>query len=183
MYHREQTMPTSLFGAIEMAPKDPILGVTEAFVADQNPNKVNLGVGVYNDDSGKLPLLECVRQVERELSGKAAARGYLPIDGLAAYDKASQALVFGPDSELMRTGRIVTIQALGGTGALKVGADFLRRTLPAASVWISDPSWENHRALFENAGFKVSSYRYYDQETRGLDFNGMVAAIDAIPAG
>jgi len=183
MYHRERNMANTLFGAIEMAPRDPILGVTEAFVADQNPRKVNLGVGVYNDDSGKLPLLECVRQVERELSARAASRGYLPIDGIAAYDKASQALVFGFDHELIRAGRIVTIQALGGTGALKVGADFLHKTLPNAAAWISEPSWENHRALFENAGFKVNTYRYYDQDTHGLDFNGMLAAIDAIPAG
>jgi aromatic-amino-acid transaminase len=176
-------MPTSVFGAVEMAPRDPILGITEAFVADPNPNKVNLGVGVYNDDSGKVPLLECVRHVERELSAKGLARNYLPIDGIAAYDKAAQALVFGADSSLIRDGRIVTVQALGGTGALKVAADFLRRLLPKGKVWISDPSWENHRALFENAGFEVGTYRYYDTDTRGLDFGGMIAAIDAVPAG
>src|SRR5215207_11173326 len=176
-------MPTSLFGAIEMAPRDPILGVTEAFVADPNPSKVNLGVGVYNDDSGKLPLLECVKQVERDLSAKAAARNYLPIDGIAAYDKSAQGLVFGADSELIRNGRIVTIQALGGTGALKVAADYLRRISPEAKVWISDPSWENHRALFEHAGFEVQTYRYYDAATHGLDFEGMIDAIDAIPHG
>ena len=178
-----EPMPTSLFSDVPLAPRDPILGVTEAFVADQNPRKVNLGVGVYNDDTGKLPLLECVRQVEREMSAKAAARGYLPIDGIAAFDKASAALVFGPDSEVVRNGRIVTVQTLGGTGALKVGADFLRRLLPNARVWISDPSWENHRALFEHAGFSVDTYRYYEAETRGLDFAGMIAAIDAMPAG
>ncbi len=176
-------LPTSLFGAIEMAPRDPILGVTEAFVADQNPRKVNLGVGVYNDDTGKLPLLECVKRVEREMTSKASARGYLPIDGIAAYDKAAQALVFGADSEAVRSGRIVTVQALGGTGALKVGADFLRRLLPDAQVWISDPSWENHRALFENAGFEVNNYRYYDAGTHGLDFAGMIEAIETMPAG
>jgi len=176
-------MPTSLFGAVEMAPRDPILGVTEAFVADPNTNKVNLGVGVYNDDTGKLPLLECVKQVEREMSARAAARNYLPIDGIAAYDKAAQVLVFGADSELVRTGRIVTIQALGGTGALKIAADFIRRVSPEAKVWISDPSWENHRALFEHAGFAVNTYRYYDAATHGLDFAGMMAAIDTIPAG
>jgi aromatic-amino-acid transaminase len=178
-----EPMPTSLFGEVPLAPRDPILGVTEAFVADPNPRKVNLGVGVYNDDSGKLPLLECVRQVEREMSAKGASRGYLPIDGIAAYDKACAALVFGIDSELIRNNRIVTVQTLGGTGALKVGADLLRRLLPAARVWITEPSWENHRALFEQAGFNVESYRYYDAETRGLDFAGMIAAIDAMPAG
>jgi len=176
-------LPTSLFGAVEMAPRDPILGVTEAFVADTNPRKVNLGVGVYNDDTGKLPLLQCVKRVEADMTAKAAARGYLPIDGIAAYDKASQALVFGADSEPVRSGRVVTIQALGGTGALKVGADFLRRLLPQAEVWISDPSWENHRALFENAGFRVNTYRYYDAATHGLDFAGMIESIDAMPPG
>ena len=176
-------LTTSLFDGLEMAPRDPILGVTEAFVADPNPRKVNLGVGVYNDDTGKLPLLECVQRVEREMTSKAASRGYLPIDGIAAYDKASQALVFGADSEPVKSGRIVTVQALGGTGALKVAADFLRRLLPEANVWISDPSWENHRALFELAGFRVDTYRYYDAVTRGLDFAGMLASIDAMPAG
>ena len=120
-------MPSSVFSAVEMVPRDPILGVTEAFHADSNPSKVNLGVGVYNDDTGKLPLLECVKRVERELTNKSAPHGYLPIDGLQAYDKAAQALVFGADSEPLRTGRIVTIQAIGGTGALKIAADFLRR--------------------------------------------------------
>ena len=178
-----EPMTTSPFGEVPLAPRDPILGVTETFVADPNPRKVNLGVGVYNDDSGKLPLLECVRQVEREMSAKGSARGYLPIDGIAAYDKASAALVFGADSDVIRSGRVVTVQTLGGTGALKVGADFLRRVLPDARVWISDPSWENHRALFEQAGFAVENYRYYDAETRGLDFAGMIEAIDAMPAG
>lgn len=176
-------MPTSLFGAVKMAPRDPILGVTEAFNADPNPRKVNLGVGVYKDDTGKLPLLECVKRVEKEMTAKASSRGYLPIDGIEAYDKATQALVFGADSEPVRSGRIVTVQALGGTGALKVGADFLRRLLPDAAVWISDPSWENHRALFENAGFRVNNYRYYDAGPHDLDVAGMLEAIDSMPAG
>lgn len=166
-----------------MAPRDPILGVTEAFNADTNPRKVNLGVGVYYNDEGKVPLLECVRKAEQQLVAQAAPRAYLPIDGLAAYDKAVQALVFGADSPLIRDRRVVTVQALGGTGGLKIGADFLRRLAPGASVWISDPSWENHRALFENAGFRVNTYRYYDGATRGLDFAGMVAALAAVPAG
>jgi aromatic-amino-acid transaminase len=174
-------LTSSLFGELEMAPRDPILGVTEAYVADPNPKKVNLGVGVYNDDSGKLPLLECVKRVEQQLTEKAAARGYLPIDGIAAYDKASQQMVFGNDSEISKEGRIVTVQALGGTGALKVAADFLRRVVPDAVTFISDPSWENHRALFEMAGFPVETYRYYDAATRGLDFGGMLASIDAMP--
>jgi aromatic-amino-acid transaminase len=168
----------SPLASMPMAPADPILGVTEAYVADQNPRKVNLGVGVYTDDQGKIPLLECVRHAESERLKSAAPRGYLPIDGLAAYDRAVQALVFGKESE-----RIVTVQALGGTGGLKVGADFLKLLQPGAQVWISDPSWENHRQLFEAAGFKVNTYPYYDAKTHGLDFAGMKQALDALPAG
>ncbi|MBK6601094.1 MAG: aspartate/tyrosine/aromatic aminotransferase [Betaproteobacteria bacterium] len=175
--------PPSLLAAIELAPRDPILGITEAFVADTNPHKVNLGVGVYCDDHGKVPLLECVKRAERELTAHAAPRGYLPIDGLAAYDKAVQALLFGTDSEIVQSGRALTVQALGGTGGLKVGADFLHRFAPEAQVWISNPSWENHRALFEGAGFIVNHYAYYDPATRGLDFTAMQADLQRIPVG
>ncbi len=173
----------SLFTAIEMAPRDPILGLTEQFNADTNPAKVNLGVGVYNDDSGKLPLLQCVAQAERQMTDAAKAHGYLPIDGIAAYDKAVQALVFGADSEAVTAGRVVTVQAVGGTGGLKLGADFLKKMSPNASVFISDPSWENHRALFGSAGFKVETYPYYDAEQRGVRFDAMLAALGAAPAG
>jgi aromatic-amino-acid transaminase len=173
----------SLLSAIELAPRDPILGVSEAFIADANARKVNLGVGVYYDDSGKIPLLDCVKRAERELADKAAPRGYLPIDGIPAYDKAVQALVFGADSAILAEGRGVTVQALGGTGGLKIGADFLRKFAPGAQVWISDPSWENHRALFEGAGFVVNQYPYYAATTRGLDFAGMRAALETMPAG
>ncbi|HEX7273673.1 MAG TPA: amino acid aminotransferase [Casimicrobiaceae bacterium] len=172
-----------LFAAVEMAPRDPILGVTEAFNADPNPNKVNLGVGVYYDESGKVPLLECVRRAEEVITGKAAPHAYLPIDGMAAYDRAVQRLLFGPDSDILTSGRVATVQALGGTGALKVAADFLRRFAPGAQVWISDPSWENHRALFEGAGFVVNTYPYYDPPTHGLDFERMIDALGRIPAG
>jgi aromatic-amino-acid transaminase len=172
-----------VLSAIEMAPRDPILGVSEAFHADPNPNKVNLGVGVYYDDNGKVPLLECVRRAEHAVTERSAPHVYLPIDGIAAYDRAVQKLVFGADSEILRAGRVVTVQALGGTGALKIGADFLRRFAPAAQIWISDPSWENHRALFENAGFNVNVYPYYDAATRGLDFAGMIGALDRVPPG
>jgi aromatic-amino-acid transaminase len=161
-----------------MAPADPILGVTEAFVADTNPRKVNLGVGVYYDDTGKIPLLECVRHAESERLKSSPHRGYLPIEGLAAYDNAVQELVFGKEDK-----RIVTVQALGGTGGLKVGADFLKRLLPQATVWISEPSWENHRQLFEAAGFTVNAYAYYEPKSRGLDFAGMQRALEAVPAG
>jgi aromatic-amino-acid transaminase len=168
----------SPLASVPLAPADPILGVTEAFVADTSPKKVNLGVGVYTDDDGKIPVLECVRHAESERLKSAPARGYLPIDGLAAYDQAVQTLVFGAESN-----SIVTVQALGGTGGLKIGADFLKQINPAAEVWISEPSWENHRQLFEAAGFKVNSYRYYDPKTHGLDVLGMQQSLNAIPAG
>src|SRR4029079_13866822 len=172
-----------LLAAIEMAPRDPILGVTEAFNADPNPRKVNLGVGVYCDDNGKVPLLECERRAERLLTDKGGPHVYLPIDGIAAYARAVRGLVFGAESELVQAGRVVTVQALGGTGSLKIGADFLRRFAPGAQVWISDPSWENHRALFEGAGFVVNAYPYYQPSTHGLDIDGMIAALQKLPAG
>ena len=179
------TAPASspLFSAIEMAPRDPILGITEGFNADKNPAKVNLGVGVYYDDNGKVPLLECVKKAEAILIEKFAPRTYLPIEGLAAYDKAVQELVFGADSAVVQEKRAITAQAIGGTGALKLGADFLKRFAPDAQVWISDPSWENHRALFETAGFKVNNYPYYDAATRGVNFSGMLDALKSMPAG
>ena len=173
----------SLLAGVQMAPRDPILGLTEAYNADKSPKKVNLGVGVYTDDNGKVPLLECVRRAERQLVEQPAARNYLPIDGLAAYDRAVQSLVFGANCPALKQGRIITVQSLGGTGGLRVGADFLRRTAPNAELWISDPSWENHRAVFETAGFKVNTYPYYDAKTRDVDFDGMLGALKAMPAG
>ncbi len=173
----------SIFQAVETAPRDPILGLTEQFNADTNPAKVNLGVGVYNDDSGKLPLLQCVAQAERQMTEAAKAHGYLPIDGIAAYDKAVQGLVFGADHDAVTSGRVVTVQAVGGTGGLKLGADFLKKLSPTATVLISDPSWENHRALFSSAGFKVDTYPYYDAEARGIRFDAMLAALKAAPGG
>ena len=173
----------SLFAAVEMAPRDPILGLNEQFAADPRPNKVNLGVGVYYDDEGKLPLLQCVQLAERALMEKPAARGYLPIDGIAAYDNAVKALVFGAASEAVQSGRVATVQAIGGTGGLKIGADFLKKLKPGAQVLISDPSWENHRALFTQAGFEVGTYAYYDAAQRGLDFAGMLASLEAAAPG
>ena len=173
----------SLFTAVEMAPRDPILGLNEQFAADTNPNKVNLGVGVYFDDNGKLPLLECVQSAEKAMMDKPTARGYLPIDGIAAYDAAVKSLVFGSDSEPVKSGRVATVQGIGGTGGLKIGADFLKKISPNAKVMISDPSWENHRALFTNAGFQVGSYAYYDAEKRGVNFEGMLASLNAAAAG
>ena len=173
----------SLFTAVEMAPRDPILGLNEQFNADTNPAKVNLGVGVYYDDNGKLPLLECVQIAEKQMMASPKPRGYLPIDGIAAYDSAVKGLVFGADSEPVTSGRVATVQCIGGTGGLKVGADFLKRLNPNATVLISDPSWENHRAIFNNAGFPVETYPYYDAATRGINFDGMLAALNAAPAG
>src|SRR5690606_3239274 len=166
----------------ELAPRDPILGLNEQYNSDTRPQKVNLGVGVYYNDEGRIPLLRAVRQAEIQRIEAAAARGYLPIDGLAAYNKAAQVLLLGEGSEVIASGRALTAQALGGTGALKIGADFLRQLLPQSKVAISNPSWENHRALFERAGFTVETYPYYDPATHGLDFDGMLAGLKALPA-
>jgi len=172
----------SLFSAVEMAPRDPILGLNEAFNADTRATKVNLGVGVYFTDEGKIPLLRAVQEAEKARLASATPRGYLPIEGIAAYDQAVQALLFGKESTLITEGRVVTAQALGGTGALKIGADFLKRLYPDTKVAISDPSWENHRALFESAGFPVVNYAYYDAASHGLNFAGMVASLKSYPA-
>ncbi|MFT3777248.1 MAG: amino acid aminotransferase [Ottowia sp.] len=173
----------SLFSAVELAPRDPILGLNEQFAADTNPRKVNLGVGVYFDDDGKLPLLKCVQAAEKALMDAPKPRGYLPIDGIAAYDAAVKGLVFGEGSEPVKSGRVATVQGLGGTGGLKIGADFLKKLSPDAKVLISDPSWENHRALFTQAGFEVGTYRYYDAAKRGVDWGGMLADLKAAAPG
>jgi aromatic-amino-acid transaminase len=176
-------MSSALFARVEMAPTDPILGVTEAYNNDLNPNKVNLGVGVYTDDNGKVPVLECVRRVEQQMAASAMPRNYLPIDGLKTYDRAVQEVLFGADSPVVKDGRVVTVQTLGGTGGLKIGADLLRRVNPTADIWISDPSWENHRAIFEYAGYRVNVYPYYDAETHGLKFDAMLDTFEKMPAG
>ena len=176
-------MPASIFAAVEMAPRDPILGLNEGFNADPRTEKVNLGVGVYYDDNGRIPLLSAVKAAEKARLEAMPARGYQPIEGAAAYNSAVQNLLFGKDSELTASGQVVTIQALGGTGALKVGADYLKRLIPGASVYISDPSWENHRALFESAGFPVENYPYYDPATRGVNFARMKSTLDGLAPG
>ncbi|NEN75762.1 aspartate/tyrosine/aromatic aminotransferase [Pelistega sp. NLN82] len=173
----------SIFSNVELAPRDPILGLNEQYNADTRPTKVNLGVGVYYDAEGRLPVLKAVQIAEQELAKKVSPRGYLPIEGIATYDKGAQALLLGKDSELSKAGRALTFQALGGTGALKIGADFLKQINPNANVHISNPSWENHRALFERAGFTVNNYPYYDASTHGLDFAAMLAYLDTLPAG
>ncbi|GHU30357.1 aspartate aminotransferase [Betaproteobacteria bacterium] len=177
------SMTSSIFSSVELAPRDPIFGLNEAFNADSRTNKVNLVVGVYLDDAGKIPLLNAVKAVERTRLESMPSWGYQPIDGSAAYNKQVQSLLFGKDSPLLAEGRVVTAQALGGTGALKLGADYLKRLLPNAAVYISDPSWENHRALFESAGFTVKNYPYYDAATRGVDFAAMKSCLAALPAG
>ena len=173
----------SLFASVELAPRDPILGLTEQFNADTRSQKVNLGVGVYGDENGRLPLLQAVQQAEARLLATPRPRGYQPIDGAAAYNKGVQALLLGDEHPAITEGRAVTVQTLGGTGALKIGADFLRQALPKAHVAISNPSWENHRALFERAGFTVDTYPYYDAATHGLDFEGMIGYLETQPAG
>ncbi len=163
--------------------RDPILGLNEAFNADTRTNKVNLGVGVYCNEEGKIPLLRAVVEAETIRVAQHASRGYLPIDGIAAYDQAVQKLLFGNDSPLIAAGRVITTQAVGGTGALKIGADFLKQLLPNAVVAISDPSWENHRALFETAGFPVQNYRYYDAATHDVNRAGLLEDLNALPSG
>ncbi|MGF6496140.1 aromatic-amino-acid transaminase [Luteibacter sp. 621] len=173
----------TLFSAVELAPRDPILGLNEAFGADTRADKVNLGVGVYYDANGHVPLLRAVREAEKARLEAQLPRGYLPIDGIALYDSAVQKLLFGAESPLLADRRVVTAQALGGTGALKVGADFLKRLNPDVPVAISNPSWENHRALFESAGFNVVDYPYYDAATHGVDVEGMLAGLAKLPKG
>ncbi|VVD78343.1 aromatic amino acid aminotransferase [Pandoraea horticolens] len=173
----------TLFSAVELAPRDPILGLNEAYNADHRTEKVNLGVGVYFNAEGKLPLLKAVKAAEEQRVAAGLPRGYLPIEGIAAYDKAVQEMLFGKDSPVLAEGRVITAQALGGTGALKIGADFLKQLNPNAAVAISDPSWENHRALFTQAGFNVVSYPYYDAESHGVNLPGMLDMLGKEPEG
>lgn len=173
----------SSFASVEMVPGDPILGLTEAYNADTRPGKVNLGVGIYYDEQGRIPLLKAVREVEQALALEAKPRGYIPIDGLAAYDEATRRLLFGADSPLLAAGRVATSQTIGGSGALRVGADLLKKALPKAKIAISSPSWENHRVVFGYAGFEVVDYAYYDPSTHGLDFPGMLADLGKLEPG
>ena len=173
----------SLLANVKMAPRDAILGLTELYVTDSNPKKVNLGVGVYYDDQGKVPLLECVRRADEALAAAHVARPYLAMDGFPDYVRQVQSLLFGPEHAAVKAGRVTTVQAVGGTGGLKVGADFIRRFAPDAAVWMSDPTYDNHIPLFEEAGFRVESYPYYDPRTRGIRYTEMLAAMRAIPKG
>ena len=173
----------SVFEDVKLAPADPILGLNEAFRADERTSKVNLGIGVYLDENGQMPLMECVRAAEDRLAAAAKPHAYLPIDGLPDYVRLVRELVFGADSPAVAQGRIATAQSLGGTGALKVGADFIATLSPGSPVLISDPSWENHRAIFTRAGFTVGTYRYYDAEAKGIDVDGMIADLEAARPG
>lgn len=172
----------SLFSAVELAPRDPILGLYEIYNADTRAHKVNLGVGVYFTEEGKIPLLRAVQVAEKQILESPKSRGYLPIEGIASYNSAVQNLIFGASSSLLADHRAVTFEGLGGTGALKIGADFLRRLKPNASVAISDPSWENHRGLFEGAGFVVTQYPYYDASTRSVNFQALKDFLQKLPA-
>ncbi len=171
----------SLLQTIQLAPADPILGLNESFAKDPRQDKVNLGVGVYLDEEGALPLLECVRVAEERLAEQNKPHGYLGIDGLPAYIQATRELVFGSDASVLE--RVASVQSLGGTGALKVGADFIEQLTPYARILISTPSWENHRALFTRAGFEVGQYRYYSPELLGIDVDGMIQDLEEAEEG
>jgi aromatic-amino-acid transaminase len=172
----------SFFSHLEPYAGDPILSLNEAFQADPRPNKVNLSIGIYFDDAGRIPVLDCVRQAEAQMLAEGGAKPYLPIEGSAAMRKAVQHLLFGAGHEAVKGGRIATLQTVGSSGGLKVGADFIKRWLPGSSVWVSDPTWDNHRAMFEGAGVTVNTYPYYDPVTGGVRFAEMKAAIAALPA-
>ncbi|MFJ2992406.1 amino acid aminotransferase [Pandoraea sp. NPDC087047] len=171
-----------MFEHIDAYPGDPILSLNENFAKDPRANKVNLSIGIYYDDDGRLPVMNAVRQAEALLLAEVGPKPYLPMAGFANYRDAVQGLVFGDDSPARKSGSIATVQTLGGSGALKVGADFIKRYFPDSQVWVSDPTWDNHRFIFERAGFTVNTYPYYDEATGGLQFEAMVDAIDKLPA-
>ena len=171
-----------MFKHLEPYAGDPILSLNEAFHADPRPHKVNLSIGIYFDDAGRIPVLGCVHEAEAQMLAAAGPKPYLPIEGSAAMRGAVQALLFGVGHEVITGMRVATLQTIGSSGGLKVGADFLKRWLPGSQVWVSDPTWDNHRAMFEGAGLGVHSYPYYDSATGGLKFDAMLAALSALPA-
>jgi len=175
-------MGIAMFEHVEAYPGDPILSLNEDFQKDPRDRKVNLSIGIYFDEDGRIPVMEAVREAESGQLREIGPKPYLPMVGMAQYRDAVQALVFGEESPARKANRIATVQTLGGSGALKVGADFLKRYFPDSQVWLSDPSWENHRFIFERAGFKANTYPYYDEATGGLRFDAMRAAIDALPS-
>jgi len=172
---------TSLFDAVPPYAGDPILSLNEAFQKDTRPGKVNLSIGIYFDDAGRIPVLGCVREAEAQLLAEGGPKSYLPIEGSADYRRAVQALLFGPDHPLLAQDRVATLQTVGSSGGLRVGADFIRQWLPGSGLWLSDPSWDNHRAMFEGAGLAVHSYPYFDSATGGLRFEALCEALAALP--
>ena len=171
-----------LFQHLEPYAGDPILSLNDAFQKDPRKDKINLSIGIYFDDAGRIPVLPCVREAEAQMLAESAPKPYLPMEGSAAMRSAVQALLFGPGHAAVKAGRIATLQTVGSSGGLRVGADFIKRWLPDSGVWISDPSWDNHRAMFEGAGLKVQTYPYYDPATGGLKFDAMKAALAQLPA-
>ena len=171
----------SVFGHIEPYAGDPILSLNDAFQKDPRRDKINLSIGIYFDDAGRIPVLACVHDAEALLLAAAGPKPYLPIEGSAAMRVAVQALLFGAGHEALASGRIATLQTIGSSGGLKVGADFIKRWLPQSQVWVSDPSWDNHRAMFEGAGLAVHTYPYYDANTGGLNFDAMLATLRTLP--
>jgi len=172
-----------MFETFEMAPPDSILGLTDAFKKDTNPNKINLSVGVYKDASGATPILRCVKEAERRMLEQEQSKGYLGIDGLPEFGRLACELLFTADHEALTSGRTVALQTPGGTGALRVAADFLKQNLPASSIWISKPTWANHPKIFEAADRKVETYQYVNASGTGLDFDAMLKSLNGIPAG
>jgi len=170
-----------MFEHIEPFAGDPILSLNEDFQKDPRPHKINLSIGIYFDDEGRIPVLDCVRKAEAQLLEKGGAKPYLPIEGNADFRRAVQTLLFGAGSRAVAEGRVVTLQTVGSSSALKVGADFIKRWFPGSGVWVSDPTWDNHRSMFEGAGVKVSTYPYYDAATGGLKFEAMLAALSDLP--
>jgi len=170
-----------MFEHLDAYAGDPILSLNEAFLADTRPHKVNLGIGIYFDDAGRLPVLDAVRRAEAALLAESAPKGYLPIEGSADCRRAVQALLFGAGHEAIASGRVATLQTVGSSGGLKVGGDFIKRWFPDSAVWVSDPTWDNHRAMFEGAGIAVHTYPYYDAATGGLKFDAMLATLETLP--
>ena len=168
---------------IQAAPPDPILGLTEAFKNDPNPRKINLGVGVYKDENGLTPVLNSVKKAEERILSAEKSKSYLPIDGAPAYTNVVQEMLFGAAHALLGSGRVVSAQAPGGTGALRVAADFLAGQMPNATVWISDPTWPNHPGIFQSAGLQVESYPYFDKNSNGVAYDALLSALEQIPAG
>ena len=172
----------SMFSHLEPYAGDPILSLNDAFQKDPRADKVNLSIGIYFDDAGRIPVLDCVRQAEAQMLAERGTKSYLSIEGSAAMRTAVQQLLFGAEHEALKSGRVATLQTVGSSGGLKVGADFIKRWLPDSAVWVSDPTWDNHRAMFEGAGVKVNTYPYYDPSTGGLKFDAMLATLQGLPA-